>query len=101
MAAKTRSTRQVRLVHRATAVGLTITPKPSEIHGIPLEGGLAYWQGDAWWTVGAMRASNLPLDLNGILGMFRKKSGEWAVRVWTASETLRALSNISACGPRE
>jgi hypothetical protein len=99
VAKSTKSTRQMRQVSRACAIGLTITPKLSEIHGIPLEGALAVWHDDKWWTPGALRAANICLDMNGIMGMFGERNKVWKVRVWTPAETIHILNDLSASAP--
>jgi hypothetical protein len=96
---KIKSTRQLRQIHRAYAIGMTITPKPSEIQGIPLEGSLAFWHDEKWWTPGAMKGANLHLDLNGILGIFGLASKVWKVRVWTAAEATRVFNDLTGAFP--
>lgn len=78
---------------------MTITPKPTEIQGIPFEGSLAVWHEDKWWTPGALRAADVRVDLNGIMGMFGTRNKVWKVRVWTPAETLHVLTDLTASGP--
>src|SRR5688572_26364658 len=93
MARSKQSTKALREIQRASLLGLTLTPKPSEILGIPKSGALAVWHENQWWTAGSMKAAHVCLDLNGIMGMFTLEDSVWKVRVLTASEATNIFND--------
>lgn len=46
-----------------------------------------------------MKAANIPLDLNGIMGLFGKRSNLWKIRVWTPGEMVNVWNGLSAIAP--